>query len=367
MSAFLRYVKLGIAMGVLTLWLSPPAFAQFDDEADWEESPFQEALRQGESAYEGWKLEDAEREFRRALTLVEGEPEGDRPYALAYTRVSLSRVLDAMHREEDALEVHELVIESLLDPASHLDDEDRADALREHAGLLMQLGRWDEAETLTDRSFKHAQAYYGENEPWALSYLGPKIAILMQTERQGEAIGLHKRLIDAYEKAFGRTNPGLLGVLNSAAYDAAIAGDPEQALDWFQRILDLNGNEHHESSQELANSYEWVAIENAETGDLDRAVESMYKSIDLLERAFGDNNRNIANNYAVLATLQAAAGELEDAAKSLDKALENIGDGERHDWLLIDVLIHQSSVLRLLDRGDEADKALERARALIAH
>ena len=367
MAAAPRYVKLTLLLLILLFGVAgPAAMAQMDDEDSWEETPFQEALRQGEEAFDQWKLEDAEREFRRALTLIESEAEEDRAYALAYARVYLSRVLDAMHREEDALEVHDLVIEALPDPQAGFDDEDTADMLREHADLLMQLGRWDEAEEFTDKSFKHAQEWYGEDDPWALSYLMPRIAILMQTQRQGEAIKLHKRLIGAYEKAYGSTHPGLMGVLNAAAYDAALSGESEQALEWFERVLGLDLNENHETSQALTSRYAWVSSMSASSGDMERAIEAQYKMIDLFERAYGEEDRNVADGFAVLANLQVTAGEPADALKSLDKTIEIIGDGEQPDRLLVDALMYRAGVLRLLDRNDEADEALAKLRAAIA-
>ncbi len=365
MPAALRYVKLSLVAMLMVLTIQSPASAQFDDGMDWEETPFQEAMRLGSWALDEWKLEEAEKQFRKALRLAGEEPEEHRIYAQAYTRVYLSRVLDAMHREEEALEIHELAKDVMLAPDSHLDDEDRADFLREHANLQTQLGLWEDAEDSIERSFKHAQEWYGEDDPWAFSYQMPLAAIYMQTQRHDEALDLHRKLIESYEENYGRLNPGILNALSAAAFDASMAGDDELALEWYEWMLEIESNQYHESDHQLFPRRHRVADMSSRLGEFEPAFDQFDKVIESLETAFGDDSTILAGVYASLANVRLTAGETEESLEAIDEGLAVLGDAENDRRLWIDLMMYRVNLLRLLDRDDDAAEALDELRTTI--
>ncbi|MCB9847671.1 MAG: tetratricopeptide repeat protein [Phycisphaeraceae bacterium] len=366
LSTALRYVKFavftGVILGAPVLWPVAPALAQFDEEMQWEESPFDEAMRLGQQALDSWKLDEAEEQFRRALTLVDGEAEEDQTYAAAFVRIYLAQTLDGMHREEDALEVHEQALETMLGPDSYFDDEDKAGMLRYHAHLLMQLGKWDEAEEFTERSCKHADEWYGEGTPWALSFRGPLTDIFMQTQRSDEAIEIHKKLLDSYREAYGRDNPALMSVISAAAFDATVADRNEQSLEWYQWLTDLQRNENNESALTLAWEHYRIAGLQRNVGEYDKAIDSMYRTLDLIEGAQGDESPNLAEAWGSIANIKATSGDLPGALDAVDKGLEIYGDSDVDLGQKVDLLMYRASLLRLLGRDDEADKALDELR-----
>lgn len=366
MPAALRYVKLALVPMLLMLCTVSPAAAQFDVDPDWEETPLQKEMRLGSWAYDEWELDKAEEHFRNALRLAgEEADEEEREYAMSYIRVSLVRVLDALHREEEALELHEIAMSAMLRPDTYLDDEDRADMHRTHANLQTQLALWDEAEESLERAFKHAQEWYGEDHPWALSYLVPKATIYMQTQRQGEAVDIHRRVIESYEEEYGRLNPGLMSALGAAAFDASLAGEDEQALAWYQWMLEIEANEYHDSDHQLFSRRHWIADLSANLGDFDTAYDHFDKIISTLEASFGDDNLVVASVYASLANARLAAGDLEEGLDAIDEGLEVLGDADEDRRLWIDLMMYRVNLLRLLDRNDDADEAMDELREIL--
>ena len=365
MNLLLRYVKLTAVLIAVCLAACPAALGQFDDEPEWEETPFQEALREGQTALEEREFEKAEREIRKALTLVADEPEEHRLYAEAYARTYLVRVLDAVNREDEALEVHELVMEALTPASTRLDDEDRADLHREHANLLMQLARWDDAEEHAELSFEHAQEWYGEDTPWSLSYQATMIQILMQTQRQEEAIEIHEQIIETYTETYGADHPGMIGALSSAAFDAVMADDSERSLEWQTQLLALDLNDKHETSQGLIYRHDWLAHEYKNLGEIDNAIDEFNIAINLLERAYGEDHLNIAGNHLQIANAHLTIGDYEASLESMNEAIEVIGDKDRNIALWIDAMTNKASVERLLGNDADADATIEALRKAI--
>ncbi len=187
--------------------------------------------------YKLGKFDEAERHYRRALTLLEaGGRKNNRDYALV-----LSNLSGACLRLGRPAQAEELAREALLLSTEILPPDDPALAVSRNGlvELLLSLGNIGEAEDLCKQVIV---AQRNEDRTSRIQYaigIGYLAVIRKSQKRMEEAIALLEESIKIFEAETGANSPVLIVPLNNLAVDYALTDRTDAASSTFRRAVTI--------------------------------------------------------------------------------------------------------------------------------
>lgn len=272
----------------------------------------------GEAQQERGEFVDAQRAIRRAVALLEDDPEPDtETLALALNVLAgVSADLGDVAAAEEAYRASIAALERLGD-----DDDRLAYALANLGGLLTEEGRAAEAVPVLERSVAIA-ARVLEYEP---------AAQVTPLQRLGDA---------------------LVAVSRHEEADHSFA----EALVMAERAGDLY-------VPEVVEALRGRTVALLELGDEERALEFGLQAIDLAETLFATPDARIDSLAILVGPVLLGSFEAAEALALADRTLSTLPD-DAPAWVRSDLLLLRGAALSDLDRAEESLSPLREALAL---
>lgn len=234
-----------------------------------------------------------------------------------------------------------------------------------HALLLQDLGRLDEALAAIDRCIAIEEAAFG---PKALTLADSeriKAQLLRALERREEALAAAQRAVEVASEALGADHPSLSdrhALVTNILIDLEMWTEANVSV---ERSIAIDEAHPESSDANLGVHYFNHAITLARLGRYDESAEQMTKSIAHDEATLGANDPELIRSLEELASIESQRSHLSDAIPALERA---IAIAEATDALrsvaLIDDLQTLASYHEELGQTDAAIAALTRSIAL---
>ena len=232
----------------------------------------------------------------------------------------------------------------------------------ELARLLLQTGRFGEAETLLRRALEIDEAAFGKRHPTTAIELNNLAMLLHATNRSEEAETLLRRALEIDEAAFGKRHPTTAIELNNLAMLLKETNRPEEAEALMRRALEIDeaafGKRHPTTATRLNN----LAMLLKETNRIEEAEALMRRALEIDEAAFGEQHPNVSAALGILAMLLKETNRIEEAEALMRRALEidEAAFGEQHPNVAMG-LNNLAMLLKETNRIEEAEALMRRS------
>ncbi len=250
------------------------------------------------------ELDDAEREFKRALAVQEANLGPEDP-ALAGPIYNLALISTAHGRHGEALPLYQRALK-LAERSLGAEHPDVATLLTSMAQTLSGQGRYEEAIALLRRSKAIQEKYQGRQSLQVASALLATAQALFFLGRYEEALPAVTEAIAIRETALGKDHPSL-------AFSYIVAGDvareqgrlPESRR-YYERALALRTQAYGENHVEVGMLHSRLGVQASAEGHPREALASFERAIALLTRVSGPSSPKLADPYR-----HAGAAQLE--------------------------------------------------------
>lgn len=293
-----------------------------DDEIEkqWDEAAAM--VDAASAAADANELDDAHQLAETALAKLAELFGAEHPDA-ANARMTLGRILQRMQHAEDALPHFKAAVVALLaiDEPDPVIDDLAVQALMAHAHCLLELGRFDQAQTEATKALDRARSRFGESSTqtaWALNLLGMlgKFSGRFADAEQhyGEARPLFESLFGGRSREMA-TLLHNMGGLEHAREDFA-AGEPlaRMSVEIGREVLQ-------------ADSPELIAHEVAYAALLDglerhaEAVEIYKSAVTSLTALYGREHYEVASTLHNLGAAEFALGHVDEAQGHYEESI----------------------------------------------
>ena len=316
----------------------------------------------------GW-YERAESLLKAGLAIHEAELGADHPQTAArvHELADLYRLMGRYESAEPffrrALKVREGVTpEGGKRNTDGIDPLDLAQTIRGLGRVLLEQGRYQDAEPLARRALAITEGALGADHPEVATDLDRLGAVYYRQDRLEEAEPLRARALAIREQALGPDHPDVATSLNNLGALYNSQGRSDEAEAHWQRALAIR-------EKVLGPSHPYVASSLTNLGNLYSDQDRLHEAEPLLRRALeikqqtlDPNHPHVANSLVGLADLLQGQGAF-DQAEPLMRAAVPIRErvfGADHPSTL-QAVAGLARILRQLRRYDEAEPLFERA------
>jgi tetratricopeptide (TPR) repeat protein len=236
---------------------------------------------------------------------VQSQPDQPRPRTAAESMQAAETEL------RKAIEIQRALVERDPSPTA---ERDLGRALNELGLLLMNIGRYTEAEPIVREALTTAERVLESDHPDTLAFLNNLATLYTDQGRYPEAEPLYRRALDVTERVFGKENPGALVLVNNLANLYEHQGRYAEAEPLCRRALETServlGSEHPDTLDMIQN----LAALYKGQRRYEEAEQLYRRSLDGMRRLLGEDHplTLIAfNNLASLYQDQGRYGEAE--------------------------------------------------------
>lgn len=260
----------------------------------------------------------------------------------------------ALERLETALAIKE----EILGP----DHGDLASLLNNVAILHWEAYDFEAARTLMERGLAIFERELGPQHPNVASNLNNLALVSDHAKRFDESVAYHQRALEIREETLEPDHPDIAETLNNLSSPLMALQRYDEARTALERALVIRekvfGTEHAEFGTTLFNLGNLlVQIDQFET-----ARPFVEQAQATFETALGQDHPSIAYAHFALAEIESSEGRWSQAYEQVQRCIgiRERALGAQHP-LLLEPLELAGSVLRELDRDEEADAMLHRA------
>ncbi|HEX6883586.1 MAG TPA: serine/threonine-protein kinase [Planctomycetota bacterium] len=286
-----------------------------------------------------------ERAARGLADRVERPPEVE-----ATLRRAIGGAYAALAQYEPALEQLERAL-ALRRAALGPEDPATLALAAEHAGVLGQAGKHQQAEALLSEMLPHARRVLGPDDPRTLSMLSNRSTLLRSLGRTSEAIALMTELEERRARTLGPEHEDTLLVTNNLALALVDAGRLAEGAERLRRLMELQvarlGEEHPRALAAMGN----YATVLDDLGRLDECEALLARVLELKLRILEPAHPSVIVSQNNLASIVERAGRLEEALELYEQALAHVRPGTDQAARLF---LNHSDCLRRLGRSTEA-------------
>ncbi|CAM9368870.1 unnamed protein product [Ectocarpus fasciculatus] len=279
-------------------------------------------------------------------------------------RARLAHILveQGKYEEADALFIRSLAIDEKVYGPDH---PKVATTVNNRAGLLRGQGKYDEAEALYVRSLAIREKVYGPDHPAVAASLNNLAALLEIQGKYVEADPLYVRSLAIDEKIYGPDHPNVATTINNRAGLLECQGNYEEAGPLYLRSLaiyeKMYGSDHPAVAASLSN-----LAGSLRTQGKYAEAESLYeRSQAIKEKALGPEHADVATIINNRAGLLRAQGKYEEAQplyiRSL--AIDEKVYGADHPKVATD-LNNWAGLMESQGKYDEAEPLYRRSLAI---
>jgi CHAT domain-containing protein len=276
-------------------------------------------VAQAKARIDQHRYDEAADLYRRALTILEKDPEKNRPY-LIDTLSNLARTYEFQSRYVEAIELRKRVV--ALGEATIGRDKGAglASSLNDLAIAYYLLGRYAEAEPLDERALMIRESALGRSSREVAVSLNNLARVYERLGRYEDAEALHRRAIDIEEKAPGAGRELAVSLNNLALVDLKV-GRQEEAEQLTKRALALQQKILPPNDADLAQSLNNLAVAYRQLGRAADGEPLLKRAIAIKEQIFGPDHPEIANHLIPLANAYVNLGRYEEAEPLYLRAL----------------------------------------------
>ncbi len=314
-------------------------------------------MKQGAEAVDRGRLEEAKRNFEKAVRLSGDDPTGELRRAtglnnLGYVLQKLGD-LDAAERAYlQALEIRRRI----LGP----EDASVAQSLSNLAELRRAQRRFEEARKLYEQAIRLRTRLSGPEHPDLVPALSG-LALLEAEAGKGEkARQLLERCVAIRKKAFGPDHPRTLEALANLAGLEASLGELQRAESFYRKILKAQ-QAGDPASADLATTLVHLAEVLRRGGRSAEAVPLLRRALSIREKKLGAEHPETAWVRNDLGVNLHLLGKEEEARKLLEAALTELKRAGVPPRDRVPVLANLASVLTATGDREAAKKRLEEA------
>ena len=277
-------------------------------------------MSQARTRIEQHRYDEAADLYRRALAILEKDPDKNRPY-LIDTLSNLARTYEFQSRYVEAIELRKRAV--ALGEATVGRDKGvgLASSLNDLAMAYYLLGRYAEAEPLNERALMIRENALGRNHRDVAISLNNLARIYERLGRYDDAEALHRRAIAIEEKAAGAGRELAVSLNNLALVDLKV-GRPQEAEQLTQRALALQQKILPAGDADVAQSLNNLAVAYRQLGRAADGEPLLKRAIAIKEQIFGPNHPEVAFHLIPLANAYVNLGRYQEAEPLYLRALD---------------------------------------------
>jgi tetratricopeptide (TPR) repeat protein len=272
----------------------------------------------GEVLDQAGRLGDALGLHRRAVTLLDAEPDAD-DLVVAHAYNRLGHVLNCADETTGAIAAHERALKTLR-------DADRTDLM---APVLVDLGYTLWADGLLDRAAEALNAGRDLLEPgdrtWAHATAGLGM-VAQDRGRVDEAIELQRRAIDEFTEISGADHPDTAQAMDKLGYALRLQHRPEEAIRQHQRAVRLLERVLGADDPRVAMTLSNLGLALREAGRIDTAVDVQTRAHQLFLTALGPAHASTLMAGRRRAVVMAMAGRPAQALTLIQEVVATLID-----------------------------------------
>lgn len=300
------------------------------------------------------KYNEAERYHLTALSIrlklfEENHPVvADTLHNLALTYKNMGKHENAERYYQQALVIYKTAFENLStwDKATGKYILDYASSLNGLAGVFVEKGEYDKAESLYLETLEIRERFLGESHPHYALTLNNLAEVHRILEEYGEAEYYHKRALEIRERSPGKNSPEYAQSLNNLAtlysslrryYVAARKSEQaeeksKQAEQLYLQALDIYEKKLRIEHVDLAIILNNLGNLCLTKGDYAKAKYYLDRSLKIMRRFLGDTHPNVALSRVNMASMYSYIKKHDEEKHLLHQALEILRNelGERH-------------------------------------
>jgi serine/threonine-protein kinase len=313
-------------------------------------------LRDGAGEYT-----EAEARLREALTAA---ARGREPVLMARAVSYLAHGLSKRSgRHPEALHLAPAV-DALVEATG--DDVERALAHSTLGGVLVEVGRYDEARARHEQALALRRKALGPEHPLVADSLGQLGMVSWWQGRYEDALDKVERALALRQKVLGPEHPESVSGLTSVAAVLKELGRQQEALEKLGRVAELQrkllGPEHPLVATALSN----LSIALYDVGRFQEALDASAQALALKERRLGAEHTDLAGALTNLGAALSELGRTEEALAHLTRALALREKELGPDHALVgSTLPFIGIALVKLERYPEAEARLVRSLAIL--
>ncbi|MCX4242552.1 serine/threonine-protein kinase [Paraliomyxa miuraensis] len=316
---------------------------------------------------------DAASELAEVVAVEQGHAERGRTWAAAALALARRRHQEAT-LEARALVSSSMVLRQLGDAPTAVTQLQRAVELLEavpHApplplaelgSALHDVGRYDEAKEVFDRTLGLAEQRYGPEHPRTIDALNNLGVMLLWQGRHHQSIAVLERGLDRAEAIWSAAHPQTRSLLINLGAASMHARAHEAARGYLERAVAMAEELHGPTHPSVARGLNTLARALDASGEQERAMETVRRSVEIGESTLGPKHPELARFYTTLGTLLANGDHPEDAAAAYRHALEILEGALGRDHPEVALTLRDLAELHLDEgRPDDAEPVARRA------
>ncbi len=271
-------------------------------------------------------------------------------------RAEMTGVLADVYERLGLYEQAEPLAQKSLDLWSSLrrpDDPEVAEALRRQGVILIDRGRYAEAEEVLRRALAQRPRSAGEVDARLAETLENLATALRSEGKLPEAEALIRETLQMRRRIFGRDSPEIATSLNNLALMLRERGQFGEAEDFYRQALAIRRRTLGPDHPDVAGTLNNLAALLRQRGRLEAAEGAAREAVAINRKLFGDDNPNTIQSLNSLAAIVQSLGRYAEAETIDGDVLDfwRRHQGEQHPNALAS-LNNLASVLK--DRGDYA-------------
>src|SRR6516225_2224021 len=264
------------------------------------------------------KYDEAADLYRRALTILERDPEKNRSYIID-TLSNLARTYEFQSRYVDAVDLRKRAVALAEGTVGRDKGVGLASSLNDLAMTYYLLGRYAEAEPLDERALSIRESALGRSHRDVAVSVNNLAQVYERLGRRDDAVALHRRAIAIDEKAPG-ADQGLAIALNNLAVVDLKIGRQAEAEQLTKRALAIQQKAHLPDGL-VAQSLNNLAVAYRQLGRAGEGEPLLKRAIAIKEQLFGPDHPEVAFHLIPLANAYVNLGRYQEAEPLYLRAL----------------------------------------------
>ena len=264
------------------------------------------------------KYDEAADLYRRALTILERDPEKNRSYIID-TLSNLARTYEFQSRYVDAVDLRKRAVALGEGTVGRDKGVGLANSLNDLAMTYYLLGRYAEAEPLDERALSIRESALGRSHRDVAVSVNNLAQVYERLGRRDDAVALHRRAIAIDEKAPG-ADQGLAIALNNLAVVDLKIGRQAEAEQLTKRALAIQQKARLPDGL-VAQSLNNLAVAYRQLGRAGEGEPLLKRAIAIKEQLFGPDHPEVAFHLIPLANAYVNLGRYQEAEPLYLRAL----------------------------------------------
>eukprot|EP00752_Nemacystus_decipiens_P012587 g11147.t1 len=284
----------------------------------------------GVCASRAGRMEEAERFYRRALTIQEDKLGVDNP-DVATTLDRLGECVSHVGRMEEAERFYRRAV-TIREEKLGVDHPDVALTLQGLGACASEAGRTEEAERYYRRALAIREKL-GVDDPNVAFTLNNLGSCELKTGRTEEAERYYRRALIILEEKLGVDHSDVALTLNNLGSCVLTTGRTEEAEMFYRRVLTIQEEKLEVDHPDVALTLNNLGVCASKTGRTEEAEKFFRRALTIREKKLRVDHPDVANTLHGLGVCASKAGRTEEAERFYRRALtirEKLGVDHPH-------------------------------------